>query len=79
MNLFENYKNRLAISEKYYAQKNGGAKMSNTKKMITAMCLDNTARYMNEAFKVAAGTQRADLGMYKSFVMDITSLTVPNL
>jgi len=79
MNLLENYKNRIAVSEKYYAQKNGGAKMSNNKKMITAMCLDNTARFINESFKVAAGTQRADLGMYKNFTMDITSLTVPNL
>lgn len=79
MNLLENYKGRLAVAEKYFAQKNNGAKMSNSKKMVTAMCLDNTARYINESFKVAAGTQRADLGMYKNFVMDITSLTVPNL
>lgn len=79
MNLLENYKGRLAVSEKYYAQKNQGSKMSNNKKMITAMCLDNTAKFINESFKIAAGTQRADLGMYKNFVMDITALTVPNL
>ena len=79
MNLLESYKGRLSISEKYYAQKNGGAKMSNSKKMLTAQCLHNTANFINEAFKVAAGTQRADLGMYKSFAMDITSLAVPNL
>ena len=78
MNLLESYKGRLAISEKYYAQKNEGAKMSNTKKMLTAQCLHNTATFLNEAFKVAAGTQRADLGMYKTFCMDITALAVPN-
>lgn len=71
MNLLESYKGRLAISEKYYAQKNVGEKMSNSKKMLTAQCLHNTATYLNEAFKVAAGTQRADLGMYKKFCMDI--------
>lgn len=71
MNLLESYKGRLAISEKYYAQKNDGAKMSNSKKMLTAQCLHNVATYLNEAFKVAAGTQRADLGMYKTFCMDI--------
>ena len=63
MNLLENYKGRLAVSEKYFAQKNNGAKMSNSKKMVTAMCLDNTAKFINESFKVAACTQRADLGM----------------
>ena len=46
--------------------------------MLTAQCLHNTATYLNEAFKVAAGTQRADLGMYKKFCMDITALAVPN-
>ena len=79
MNLLESYKGRLAISEKLYAQKNNGTKMSNSKKMLTAMCLDNVAKFMNESFKIAAGTQRADLGMYKNFTMDITALTVPNL
>ena len=78
MNLLESYKGRLAISEKYYAQKNSGEKMSNSKKMLTAQCLHNTATYLNEAFKVAAGTQRADLGLYKKFCMDITALAVPN-
>ena len=78
MNLLESYKGRLAISEKYFAQKNNGAKMSNTKKVITAQCLDNIAKFMNESFKVAAGTQRADMGQFKQFCMDITALSVPN-
>ena len=47
MNLLESYKGRLAISEKYYAQKNSGEKMSNSKKMLTAQCLHNTATYLN--------------------------------
>ena len=71
MNLLESYKGRLAVSEKYFAQKNNGAKMDASKKMLTAQCLHNVATYLNEAFKVAAGTQRADLGMYKTFCMDI--------
>ena len=79
MNLLESYKGRLAISEKYFAQKNNGAKMSNAKKVITAQCLHNCATFMNESFKVAAGTQRADMGQYKQFIMDITAITMPNL
>lgn len=39
----ESYKNRLAIAEKYFTQQTGD-KLSNQRKMVTAMCLDNTAR-----------------------------------
>lgn len=78
-NLLESYKGRLAISEKYYAQQNSGAKMSNAKKMVTAMCLENTAKFINEAFANSVGTQRADLGKFKLFCLDITTLTMPNL
>ena len=77
--LLENYKGRLSIAEKYYAQQNAGKKLSNTKKLVTAMCIDNTARFINEAFANSVGTQRADLGRFKQFCLDITTLTVPNL
>ena len=60
--LLENYKGRLSIAEKYYAQQNAGRKLNNQKKMVTAMCIDNTARFINEAFANSVGTQRADLG-----------------
>ena len=43
MNLLESYKGRLAIAEKYHTQQTGN-KLSNSKKLVTAMCLDNTAR-----------------------------------
>ena len=77
--LLENYKGRLAISEKYYAQQNSGARMSTQKKLLTATCLNNTASFINEAFANSVGTQRADLGKFKTFCMDITTLTMPNL
>jgi len=77
--LLESYKGRLAIAEKYFAQKNNGAKMTNEQKMLTAVCLNNTAKYLNEAFNSAVGTQRSDLGAYKIFCMDITTLVMPNL
>lgn len=44
MNLLESYKGRLSVSEKFYAQKNGGAKLDTAKKLVTAQCLDNVAR-----------------------------------
>lgn len=65
MNLLESYRGRLSVSEKFYAQKNGGAKLDNTKKMLVAQCLDNTARYLNESFANSVGTQRSDMGLYK--------------
>lgn len=43
MNLMENYKGRLALAEKYFAQKTG-SKMDADRKLVTAACLDNTAR-----------------------------------
>jgi len=53
--------------------------MGNAKKLLTAQCLDNVAKYLNEAFTMTAGTQRGDLGAFKVFCMDITTLTMPNL
>lgn len=42
--LFEDYKGRLAISEKYFSDRNDGRKMGNTRKMTTAVCLNNISR-----------------------------------
>ena len=66
-NLLESYKGRLNVAEKFYAQNNNGKRMSNQTKMVTAMCLDNTARFINEAFAQSVGTQRSDLGQFKQF------------
>ena len=38
MNLMENYKGRLALAQKT------GSKMDADRKLVTAACLDNTAR-----------------------------------
>lgn len=48
-NLLESYKNRIALSESVYAQKHNGAKMSNTRKLLVAKCLENTNKFLNEA------------------------------
>lgn len=77
--LLENYKGRMALAEKYYAQLNQGAKLSTEKKTITAICLNNEAKFLNEAFENSVGTQRSDLGKFKLFCMDVTTLAMPNL
>ena len=61
MNLFESYKNRLAVSEKYFGKNHNGAKMDSNRKLATAVCLCNIDKFMNEAFENSVGTQRSDL------------------
>lgn len=35
--------------------------------------------YLNEAFENSVGTQRADIGNYKKFVLNLTNIAMPNL
>ena len=37
--LFEDYKNRLAVSESVYGKMHNGEKMNNSRKLATAKCL----------------------------------------
>ena len=66
-NLLESYKNRLAISESVYQKSHNGGKMDTGRKLMIARVLENTARFMNEAFDNSAATQRSALGDFKKF------------
>ena len=77
--LFEAYKNRLAVANTVHAKMHMGESMSNNKKLVTAKCLENVNRFMNEAFESTQGTQRSDMGMFKKFAMNLTTVAVPNL
>ena len=77
--LLESYKGRIALSEKYYSQMNAGLKMSNQRKMVLAQCLNNTAKFMNENFANILPTQMGDMGRFKKFCLDITTVTTPNM
>lgn len=79
VNLLESYKNRLAVSEATYARANGGASLSNNKKMVIAKLLENTNKVMNEAFENSTGTQRSDMGAFRKFALNLTTVAVPNL
>jgi hypothetical protein len=78
-NLLESYKNRLAISESVYQKSHNGAKMSSQKKLMIASVLNNTAKFMNEAFTSGDATQRGALGDYKRFCLNISTVALPNL
>ena len=78
-NLLESYKGRLAVSESYYAKSHNGEKLSQTKKLAVAKLLENQNRFLNEAFENSVGTQRADLGLWRKFALNLTTCAVPNL
>ena len=39
--LLEQYKNRMSLAEKYYAEKHNGKKLDNYKKLMVAKCLSD--------------------------------------
>jgi hypothetical protein len=79
MTLLEQYKGRLAVSESVYNRTHSGEKMDNHKKLVIAKILDNTSKFISEAFDAASGTQRSDLGLYKKFTLNLTTVALPNL
>lgn len=79
MTLLETYAKRLSVSESVYSKAHEGETLSNTKKMAVAMVLNNTNKFMNEAFSNSVGTQRSDLGLFKKFTLNLTTVALPNL
>lgn len=78
-NLLEAYAKRINIAENFYAGRHNGEKLSEQKKLVTAVCLNNVNKYLTEAFANSTGTQMSDLGQYKKFCMSLTNLAVPDL
>ena len=79
VNLLESYKGRLAVSESYYAKSHAGEKLSNNKKLVVAKLLENCNKFLNEAFDNSVGTQRSDMGLFRKFALNLTTVAVPNL
>lgn len=77
--LLETYAKRLEVSDKVYSKAHLGESLSNHKKLVISRCLDNVNKFMNEAFDNSVGTQRADLGAYKKFALNLTTVALPNL
>ena len=78
-NLLESYKNRLAVSESVHQKSHNGARMNTGKKLMIASVLNNTSRFINEAFENSAATQRSALGDYKRFCLNVSTVALPNL
>ena len=75
--LFEAYKNRLAVADTVYAKAHNGEQMSSHKKLVTAKVLENTNRMLNEAFENSTGTNNRDMGLYKKFCLNLTTVALP--
>lgn len=84
VSLTEAYKKRLAVSEQVYAKARGeNASLNLAQKETIAKVLNNSSEFikfrMNEAFSNSVGTQRADMGNFKKFCLDVTTVALPNL
>lgn len=78
-NLLEKYTKRLSYSDGVYGKYNNGERLSEMRKLTIAKVLDNTSSFLNEAFSNSVGTQRADMGLFKKFTLDLTTVALPNL
>ena len=76
--LLEAYAKRLTIAEGVYSKSHKEA-MPQSKKLVLAKVLDNTSKFLNEAFNNSVGTQRADLGAFKRFCLNLVNVALPNL
>lgn len=78
-NLVEAYKKRITISEQVYSKEHNGEKLSPRSKTVVARCLANVENFLNEAFDSSAATQRSNMGEWKKFCLNLTTVVLPNL
>ena len=78
-NLMEAYKKRIAIAEAVYSRSHNGEKMDNNRRLVVAKVLDNTNKFLSEAFGPANATQQSQMGDYKKFCLNLTNVALPNL
>lgn len=76
MNLLEKYSKRMQVAEALYKKSHMNEKMDNSRKLLVAKMLDNTDKFLTEAFNNSTGTQRSDLGMYKKFTMNLVNVAI---
>ena len=75
--ILEKYNQRLSISESVYGKAHNGEKMDNQRKLTVAKVLDNTNKFLKEAFDSSMGTQRSDMGLFMKFSLNLTTVGLP--
>lgn len=81
-NLLEAYANRLTYADKIYAKNHQGERLTESKKILIAKCLENTQRFMNEAIDQShngGATQRGDMGLFTKFSLNLVNCAIPSL
>jgi hypothetical protein len=78
-NLLETYSRQLKVAEAYVAKNFDGKTISANTQLTTAVLLDNTNRWMTESLDPTTATERADLGAWKKFCLNLTNIAVPSL
>ena len=78
-NLLETYGRQLKVAEAYVAKNFDGKQISANTQLTTAVLLDNTNRFLTEAFEPTVATNRGDLGEWKKFCLNLTNIAVPSL
>ena len=76
VDLKETFKKRLKVSEAAYKEYHTD-ELSVNKQNIIARCLANTSTYLTEQYAPTSGTQMSNVGPYKKFALDITTLAMP--
>ena len=77
--LFEAYAPRLQVSENVYKKAHEGKGIDSNIKLTTAICLNNTNKFLTEAFANSVGTQRSDMGLWKKFCLNLVTVALPQL
>ncbi len=76
MNLLEAYGKRLSLADRVHAKTHNGEHLTESKKILIAKCLENTQRFMNEAFDMSSGTQRSDMGLFTKFSLNLVNVAL---
>lgn len=77
--LLETYAPRLKVANAVHQKTHLGESMGSFKEIAVAKCLDNVNKFITEAFNNSIGTQRSDLGDFKKFALNLTTVALPNL
>lgn len=79
-NLLETYSRQISAAQAYVAKNFDGKEISNRTKLTTAVLLDNLNNCWNDGtLTESVATNRADLGSWKKFCLNLTNVAVPSL
>lgn len=84
-NLLEAYANRLTFADKVYAKNHQGERLTESKKILIAKCLENTQRFITEAMDqshnggATQGGANGNMGLFTKFSLNLVNCAIPSL